>query len=105
MLDWLANRWNDLIDFLWRLVLSVYDMLKDFFFWIFESILDVSIFFLDGVGSIVGALDVAQYFSAIPPETSYILSLIGVSQALGMIVSCLGIRFIIQMIPFVRWGS
>ena len=105
MLDWLANRWNDFIDFLWRLVLSVYDMLKDFFFWVIDSLLDVAVFMLDGVGSIVGTLDVTQYFSSIPPETSYILSLIGLSQALGMIVSCLIIRFTLQMIPFVRWGS
>jgi len=105
MLDWLANRWNDFIDFLWRLVLSLYDLLKDFFIWIMESLLDVGLLMLDGVGGLMTGLDVTQYFSAIPPETSFILSQIGLSQATGMIVTCLAVRFTLQMIPFVRWGS
>lgn len=105
MLDWFANRWNDFIDFLWRLVLSVFDMLKDFFFFIMESLLDVAVAMLDGVGALMNGLDVAQYISALPPETSHMLSQIGLSQAMGMVVTCIGVRFILQTIPFVRWGS
>lgn len=105
MLDWLANRWNDLVDFLWQLVLSLFDMLKDFFIWIMETLLDVAIVMLDGVGFMMDGLDIAQYISALPPETSYMLSQIGLSQAMGMIITCISIRFILQTIPFVRWGS
>lgn len=105
MLDWFANRWNDLIDFLWKLVLSVYDMLKDFFFWCIESLMDLAIVLLDGVGSMMDGLSIAQYFSMLPPETVYMLKITGFSEAMGMIVVCIGIRFVIQMIPFVRWGS
>lgn len=105
MLDWFANRWNDLIDFLWRLVLSLYDMLKDFFMWVIESLMDIGIYILDGVGSLLDGLNIAQYFTALPPETIYMLKITGFSEAMGMIVVCLGIRFTIQMIPFVRWGS
>ena len=105
MLDWLAQRWNDFIDFLWRLVLSVYDLLKDFFIWIMESLMDIGIALLDVVGSMMSGLDIAQYMSFLPPETISILSQIGFSQAMGMIVTCLSIRFLLQTIPFVRWGS
>ena len=105
MLDWFANRWNDFIDFMWKLVLSVFEMLKDFFIWIMESLMTVAVAILDGVGAVMGGLDVAQYMSFLPPETISILSQIGLSQAMGMIVTCLTVRFIIQMIPFVRWGS
>lgn len=105
MIEWLSNRWNDMIDYLWRLVLSFYDMLKDFFIWIMESLMDIGIFMLDGVGAMMSGLDIAQYMSFLPPETAYMLSITGFSEAMGMVVTCLGIRFILQMIPFVRWGS
>jgi len=105
MLDWLANRWNDFIDFMWQLVLSVFDMLKDFFIWVLEQLMDLVILALDGLDALVSGLDIASYFSIIPPETAYMLSQIGISQALGIIVTALTIRFILQLIPFVRLGS
>ena len=105
MLDWFAERWNDFVEFMWKLVISVFEMLKDFFIWILESLMDIAIGILDGVGALMGGLDIAQYFSFLPPETISILGQVGLSQAMGMIVTCLSVRFIIQMIPFVRWGS
>lgn len=105
MLDWLASRFNDFVDFMWRLVLSLFDMFKDLFYFIIESLLDVGVVMLQGVGSLMNGLDVAQYMTALPPETTNMLSQVGLSQAMGMIVTCLTVRFILQMIPFVRWGS
>jgi hypothetical protein len=80
-------------------------MLKDLFYFIIESLLTVGVVILDGVGLLLDGLDVTQYFSLLPPETSHMLSQIGLSQALGMVVTCLAVRFTLQMIPFVRWGS
>lgn len=105
MLDWLANAFNKFIDFLYALLLTLFDMLKDLLFWIFEQIFTVALFLLDGLGSLIEGLNVAQYFSALPPETIYLLSISGFGEAMGMITTCLVIRFLIQMIPLVRWGS
>jgi hypothetical protein len=105
MLDWLASRFNDFVDFIWRIVLSLFDMLKDLFYFIIDALLSVGVVMLDGVGLLLSGLDVTQYFSMLPPETSHMLSQIGLSQALGMVVTCLTVRFTLQMIPFVRWGS
>ena len=105
MLDWLASRFNDFVDFMWRLVLSVFDMLKDLFYFVIESVLTVAVTLLEGVGLLLSGLDVAQYITMLPPETSYMLSQVGLSQALGMVVTCLSIKFILQTIPFVRWGN
>jgi hypothetical protein len=105
MFDWLAETYNDFVDFLYRLLLSLIDMLKDLFIWILEQLMLVGKLLLDGVGSLMSGLDIASYFSLIPPETGYYLNILGVSQAMGMIVACLGIRFLLQLIPFVRWGS
>ena len=105
MIDWLAGRWNAFVDFLWQLVLSVFDMLKDLFFWVLEQLFNVGLLILDGMGSMLTGLDVASYWSEIPPETAYILTATGFSQAIGVIITALMIRFTLQMIPFVRWGS
>ena len=105
MLDFLANRWNDLIDFLYRLLLTWVEFQKDILLWILDQLMTVAVAIVDGMGHLFAGLDVAQYWSLIPPETAYFLNLIGLSQAVGMIITCLGIRFILQMIPLVRWGS
>ncbi|MDX2367539.1 MAG: DUF2523 family protein [Colwellia sp.] len=105
MLDWLASRFNDIIDFFWRLVLSIFDMLKDLFYFIIESLLSVGVVMLDGIGLLMNGLDIAQYMTMLPPETTNMLSQVGLGQAMGMIVTCLTVRFVLQTIPFVRWGS
>ena len=105
MLNWFANRWNDFVDFMWRLMLSLFDMLKDFFYWIMEQLFEVGIIIIDSVGSLMNGLNVAQYISALPTTTAHMMSQIGIGEAMGMIITCLSVRFILQMIPFVRWGS
>ena len=105
MLEWFANRWNDFIDFMWQLVLSLFQMLKDFFIWVIEQLSNLGLMLLESVGSLLSGLDVASYWGLLPPETAHFLNAIGISQALGMIVTCLGIRMLLQLIPFTRLGS
>lgn len=45
------------------------------------------------------------YFSMIPADAVQMMGYIGVTQSLAMIVAALVIRFALQTIPFVRWGS
>ena len=105
MLDWLAETWNDFVNFAWRIVLSVFEMLKDLFIWIIEQLFNIGILLLDGLGALMSGLNVASYWGGIPPETAAMLSQIGLSEAIGMVLICLPIRFLLQTIPFVRWGS
>lgn len=105
VINWFAERWNAFVDYVWRIVLSIFDMIKDIFFWIIEQVMSLGVYALDGVGSLLNGLNISQYFSFIPPETAAMMSATGFSEAMGMIVTCLGIRFLLQMIPFVRWGS
>lgn len=105
LLDWLVDTWNDFVDFLYQIILSLLDMLKDLFIWIVEQLMTVAKLAIDGLGSLLGGLDIASYFSAIPPETGYYLNALGVSQGMAMIATALTIRFLLQLIPFVRLGS
>ena len=60
-------------------------------------------------GHIVDAINIPfdpqTYYSMIPPEVGQMLGAIGVTQAITIIVAALVIRFILQTVPFVRWGS
>ena len=105
MLDWFVNRWNDFVDFIYRVVLTVFDALKDILFWLVESIFDLVIFAIDGMGNMFGGLDITQYINALPDETKQVLALTGISDAMSMVVACILIRILLQLIPFVRLGS
>ncbi|MBV5292540.1 MAG: DUF2523 domain-containing protein [Curvibacter lanceolatus] len=83
---------------------TLMDILKDWACWCLDQLLglveaalgaiDVSAF--DGLGNLTGM---------IPATVMQVLSAIGVGQALGMILAAIGIRFALQLIPFVRLGS
>lgn len=101
----MAELWNRLVDFLWRLVLSVFDFLKDFFFWCIDKLLEFVIVVLDSLSGLASGLNPLVYIDAIPTETKYIMQITGFNEAMGIIVAALGVRFLLQTIPFVRYGS
>ena len=50
-----------------------------------------------GTGSLVVPVIAEQY--------AWILGATGMSQALAILAGAMGVRFLLQSIPFVRWGS
>ena len=84
----------------------IYCWLQEFFFslsdWalgIWESLLSVVDSGLAGLGSASLALPI------IPNEYAWVLGATGMSQALAIVAGAMGTRFLLQSIPFVRWGS
>jgi hypothetical protein len=69
--------------------------------------------FIDGWDSVLGVLDNmlaaigtgGLTLPLIPTEYAWLLGATGMSQALTIIAGALGVRFLLQTIPFVRWGS
>jgi hypothetical protein len=105
MLDFFAELWNDFVDFSYSLLLSLLVMLKDLFYFILEQVFDLALLVLDGMGTLFNGLNISQYMSALPTQTISIISVIGLGEAMGMIVTCLSIRMLLQLIPFIRLGS
>jgi hypothetical protein len=105
MLDFFAQLWNDFVDFSYSLLLSLLVMLKDLFYFILEQVFDLALLVLDGMGALFSGLNISQYMSALPAQTISIISVIGLGEAMGMIVTCLSIRMLLQLIPFIRLGS
>jgi len=104
-MDWIVDLFNKLIEFLYRLLISLADMLKDLFFWILESIMALAYELVEGAVTFFAPVDVSSYFSGIPAGAAWVLSQIGLPQAMVMIIAALGVRMLLQLIPFTRLGS
>jgi len=118
MLDWLGS-WLDgfwisikswfiffygvIVSFFQSFFLTLYDLLKDVFFFIVDSIFKLLEF-------IIGSLPFDFEFlspcnSGLSAEVMSILGLVGIGEAVGIIVTAIGIRVLLQLIPFTRLGS
>lgn len=86
------------------LFVSAWDIFRDGACWIFEQICGLAL-------AAVGALDLSGVtaglagMGSIPANVMFVLSAIGLGQALAIISSAIVIRFTLQLIPFVRLGS
>jgi hypothetical protein len=102
--EWFTNFPSFLLAVISSLFTSIVVLLKDFFFWIVESILDLAISILDSF-DLSGLVDALGAFGDLPSEIVNILGLIGIGEALAIIGAAILIRFALQLIPFVRLGS
>lgn len=85
-----------------QVFVDIWNMLTDLFCWLFESILAIAIGALDAIAI---PFNPQTYYNMIPSDVANMLGYIGIPQALSIIVAGLVIRFLLQTIPFVRWGS
>jgi hypothetical protein len=64
-----------------------------------DSILGAADSFLSQIGG------TPWTFSTIPTQYAWLLGSTGIAESLTIIATALGIRFLLQSVPFVRWGS
>lgn len=90
------------LDVFKQIFIDMWNLVTDMFCWVLDSALSLA-------SSIVSAItvpfDPGTYYAMIPAEMANVLGLIGIPQAISMIVAALAIRFLLQLIPFVRLGS
>lgn len=85
-----------------QIFVDAWHVVTDLMCWTFESTLSIAI---GALNAIAIPFDPQNYYSMIPPEAANMLGYIGLPQAISIIVAGLVIRFLLQTIPFVRWGS
>lgn len=93
----------------------ILQLVHDFLASTFDMLGDLVAFVLDklfqGVISLLGLIPVStsfnanQYMAGAPAEFLGMLVAIRVPEALAILVLALGIRFLLQLIPFIRLGS
>lgn len=85
-----------------QIFVDLWHMITDACLWWFDAGLGLAI---GAISMIDAPFDPQTYYSIIPPDVVNMLGVIGVTQALSIVVSALIIRMILQLIPFVRLGS
>lgn len=107
MFDWLKQRLVDIVqwfsDMFVAFFVALWDMQKDLACWLFETLFDLVISALESLD--LSALDGFNGWGSLPSEMINILMLMGMHQAIGIVLAAGGIRLILQLIPFVRLGS
>lgn len=85
-----------------QMFLDLWNICTDVVCWLFEGFLSIAVGALDAIDT---PFNPQTYYAMIPAETASLMGYIGVTQALTIVVAALVIRFALQTIPFVRWGS
>jgi len=101
----LTDFFDGIAVFFYRLFLTLITALKDLFLWALESVFSAVTYLLSGLTGLFGQMDVSSYMSAIPSQVAWVFVQVGLPNALVIISSAIGIRLILQLIPFVRLGS
>ncbi|HHF3058538.1 TPA: DUF2523 family protein [Vibrio alginolyticus] len=104
-MDWLVDLFNKLLVFLYQLLVSLFNMLKDLFFWAVEQVMEMVNILLSGVFALFAPVDMSQYMTSIPPTVSWVMAAVGLPQCLSIILAAITVRLMLQLIPFTRLGS
>lgn len=96
LVNWFAGLFKNVFVALW-------DILKDVFSWLLEQLFDVVIYAVSSID--VSGLSSVEGWGSLPSEIINVLGLLGVGAASGVIVTAIGIRLVLQLVPFTRLGS
>jgi hypothetical protein len=87
------------------LVLSIFEVIKDVFFFIFETVSLLASTVLNTLFTGLDFLNPIQYIDSLPVEIIKVFEVIGFGQCFSIILSALLVKILLQTIPMVRWGS
>lgn len=97
--------WNDIVNFVTDGLESLLLMLVDFVCMIFESLLDLVKSATDGIFNSIDTSMLTNAMGNVPAQILNVAYMVGVGEAVSIIIAALIIRFILQLIPFIRLGS
>ena len=90
---------------LWLAIfVAAWDLLRDALTWPVEQLFDLANAAMSAL-DLSGLTQAAQSWGTLPGEVINILGLLGVGEAAAIIAAAIGIRLVLQLIPFVRLGS
>lgn len=85
--------------------LSMFDLGKDVLCWLFDQSLSLVVYIIVSIDIGSVSFDVNQYWSMLPETFVNVMGYLYIPQAMSMIFVAVGIRIVLQLIPFVRLGS
>ena len=101
----MVELWNDFVDFCLKIMYSVFGFFQDMLWFVLDGLFTVGQSMLALISTSLSGLSPLQYFDSIPSGTQAIMQAIGFNESIALLMISIGIRIILQMIPFVRFGS
>ena len=103
VLGWL----NYLLDSFKNIVFGIFEsfwyFVKDCFFWLIDQFFTFGDYVFTQITSMFPEIGhISSSWGSLPGELLWVLSASGVDTAIGMIVSAMAIRFVLNFIPFVK---
>lgn len=86
-------------------LVGIFDMFKDLLIYCFEQIGTLIVAIMGTIPAIPGADLLQEYWMLIPVEARDLALRAGLGEASTIIITAIGIRLLLQLIPFVRLGS
>lgn len=83
---------------------AAWDFIRDAVCWPFEQIMDIAVGAVQAL-PLDGLSNQATAWGNLPAEILNVMGLIGVGTAVSIIAAAIGIRLVLQLIPFTRLGS
>lgn len=106
-LNWIAGKYTEFLNFIVEKIDLIFEwawgLLKDVIAWCFESLLNVVIWSLSQFD--LSGIPALQSWQGLPEDVKNVMGLLGVGQAATIIVGAVGIRIVMQLVPFTRLGS
>lgn len=81
-----------------------WDFIRDAFTWLLDELMHVAVLALGSI-DVSGMQSAGQWWGSLTSEIVNMLGLLGFGTAMAIIVSAVGIRLVLQLIPFTRLGS
>ncbi|KQW25700.1 MULTISPECIES: DUF2523 family protein [unclassified Acidovorax] len=97
VLTWIGNLYKAVMTAGW-------DFIRDAACWPFEQIMDIVVSAIQAI-DMTGLASQVGAWGSLPAELLNILGLLGIGTASAIIVAAIGVRLVLQLIPFVRLGS
>lgn len=98
-----------LVNWLLALVKNLFDsfviLLKDLGAWVLDICFDLIDLVMQGFDGVLPDNPFQSYWNGLPGEVTGMAVAIGLPEAMGIIVMAITVRFLLQLVPFVRWGS
>ncbi|MBO1040188.1 DUF2523 family protein [Brucella pituitosa] len=84
---------------------SVLLLLVDFVCAIFEALLNIARVAMDGLFSSIDTSMLTEAMGNVPAQMLHVALMVGVGEAVSVVLAALTIRFLLQLIPLLRTGS
>lgn len=83
---------------------AAWDIVRDAASWPFDQVMDVAVSAVQSI-DLSGIAPYLGMAGGLPAEILNIMALLGVGTAVSIIAAAIGIRIVLQLIPFTRLGS